>query len=211
MTKTQETLNALKATILSIEEKAAKLETRSTSGSWRFCFNIKVYDYLQESDIDLVCERLGVNETQKALIKEEFDEDRFSSIFHHVCNYEREYLFSNMFEYGFDSDNFDIEGRSGGWLVYTKLYSDYLDNDTNFPFEDIKKLEKVDLNFWRSLWAYEPDARELILYLEDDLEQAQNIEDQLTNLLKLGEHIKLIKQSFSDALVCEWNTKSKNF
>jgi len=116
-----------------------------------------------------------------------------------------------MFEYGFDSDNFDIEGRSGGWLVYTKLYSDYLDNDTNFPFEDIKKLEKVDLNFWRSLWAYEPDARELILYLEDDLEQAQNIEDQLTNLLKLGEHIKLIKQSFSDALVCEWNTKSKNF
>lgn len=212
-------LSDLQQTTQEINQNLPKLESRSNCYNRVPCFKIKVYDYLQESDVETIIDKSTLSELAKERILEEFDEDRLHSIFNHTCDQELEYLLEAVGyedEYNeLEKDCFEVEGRGGGWLVYNNKRHNPFDLDANLKFHYgfLENLgTETNLALWRKVLpeiycnAAYYNCREAIECLEADLEQLQAINKQLKQLIELGNRIERIKNCFEDSLFdnLEW-------
>ena len=206
-------LSDLQQTTQEINQNLPKIESRSNYDNKYPCFNIKVYDYLQESDVETIIDKSTLSESVKERILEEFDSDRLHSIFNHTCDQELEYLLDAIGyedEYSeLEKDCFEVEGRGGGWLVYKNHRHNPFDLDANlkFHYDFLENLgTETNLALWRKLlpeiWHSAPyyDCRSTIEWLEADLEQLQAINTQLKQLIALGNGIEQIKYGFKSSL-----------
>lgn len=217
-------LNDLQQTTQEINNNLPLLQSRSNYDNKYPAFNIKVYDYLSESDVETIIDKSTLSELAKERILEEFDSDRLNSIFNHTCDQEIEYLLDAIGyedEYNeLEKDCFEVQGKGGGWLVYANHRHNPFDLDANlkFPYEVLENLgTETNLALWRKLlpeiWHSAPyyDCKATIEWLESDLEQLQTINTQLKQLIALGKIIKLIKGDFKSYLVDNLEYEIKNF
>lgn len=206
-------LSDLQQTTQEINQNLPKLESRSNCYNRVPCFKIKVYDQLDESDVETIIDKSALSELAKERIIEEFDSDRLHSIFNHTCDQELEYLLELIGyedEYNkLEKDCFEVEGKSGGWLVYNNKRHNPFDLNQNLkiPYEVLENLgTETNLALWRKLLpeiycnAAYYNCREAIECLKGDLEQLQEINIQLKQLITLDERIELIKDCFKSSL-----------
>jgi hypothetical protein len=87
------------------------------------CANIKVYEWLNSSDVEEHVKTLNLTPDEIELINEEFDEERLNSIYYHTCEMEVEYI--KDFIGGCAHTNFNKAKRA----------FNYAKNETSWPIE----------------------------------------------------------------------------
>ena len=212
-------LKSLTTSFNEIERLENSFKTRSDYNSRHYAFDIKVYDFLNEEDINFIIEKLGItSEAAKQQIYKEFNENsRLNSIRSHVCDYELEsFLNFTGDELCFNSKDFTVQGRNGGWLVYLPLDSDYLDKNTNLSFETLRKLasyDTPDLSFWRTAFCEtnRDNCRDVIAILESDLEEVNRIAEILRKLERVQDYIAVIKEDFIESLLSQLEWEIEGF
>ena len=89
LSKINEKISDLATQILEIESYNARddFDTRENS----ICANIKVYEWLEEDDVKTIIKKENLQANEFAIL-DEFNEERLSNIYNHLCEMEVEYL-----------------------------------------------------------------------------------------------------------------------
>jgi hypothetical protein len=83
ISKINEELFKVLSTIEELTENEKSKDFNTREG--KICANIKVYDWFDKDDLESVLKDKQLTPYQKSLVTEEFDENRLSSIYNHVC------------------------------------------------------------------------------------------------------------------------------
>lgn len=138
LSKVNQKISDLASQILDIESYNTNDDFNTREGS--ICANIKVYEWLDQDDINKVISDRNL-ESAKDEIIEEFNEDRLNSIHNHVCEIEVDYL-KEKYEQNVDLDN--------PYLEYN-LYKRYFESDfKSFPltYKSIRDKNNVLVKEW---------------------------------------------------------------
>ena len=142
------TISKINEQIFSLLERANEINSFDASNDFDtregyICGNIKVYEWLDRSDVEEHIKTLNLTEEEKENLLNEFDEDRLNSIYYHTC--ENEVSYFKDFVGLCATTNFNKVWRAFNTIkdnfcsIELKYYYNYIEGHENKTFKEFQK------------------------------------------------------------------------